>query len=193
MPAIQTQNSDFAHSKAPTQRHPVERWEMHVGVHKLYIVGPGHGSMWAVTEPCYRGQVGTDEERRIVRNAVVILSREQRDNSEATREIIMDAMRRAAKGPVDIEDNDPEPEPEPEPQPPKQLHRRLLVGYWEKRWKRRKNSFVHRDTVLIAKTTEERNAIDLAAGEIRYATAEDNSKCGDYRRGKRGQWKGAAA
>lgn len=162
-------------------RNP-QSWEMHVGTVHLFIVGPGSNSMWPVAGPYYRGQVGTDNERRIARAAVVILGREHRDNNEPTLELVMEAMERAAKGYL------PKPEKDPEPEPPPQKPGRLILGEWEKRWQRRYDGFVHRKTGVVAKSTEERNAFDLAAGDVRYATPEDNLRAGNARRGRVGQW-----
>lgn len=149
---------------------PRDPWHMHVGSHKLYIVGPGPRAMWGVTEPCYKGRVGTAEERRIVRIAVSILRDEQRDNVEATREIVMEAMRRARMpGAKEVG----QPDTQPPPAPSAKSGPRLLIGDYSKRgWtKNRVNGFyINRKTGQTAKDPAERNRIDYEAGLISYAT-----------------------
>ena len=168
---IESAGHDAGHYLRP-QFVAARRWEMHVGTGKLYIIGVNHGDWFPVTEFSSKpGQVGTDEERRIIRNAVRILNIERKHQDGLTREMVDDAMQRAALTKGELEDEPEEVEPEP---PPVINHQRLMIGEWEKRWIRVGKGYVHRVTKFEAANAAERNAYELERGEIRYATAEDN-------------------
>lgn len=70
-------------------------WELHVGTVQLFIVGPGPNAWLACSESCYSGQIGTDEERRIARYAVILLNNERLQDKDAGPDEIKDALQRA--------------------------------------------------------------------------------------------------
>lgn len=83
---------------ADTQRgNRLATWELHVGSIRLYIVGPGHDCMHAVSDSYYSGIVGSAAERAIARRAVAVLNAEHHDDKDAGLPEIRAALARAAK------------------------------------------------------------------------------------------------
>lgn len=89
---IADNNNHLRHESA------IEKWHVHIGHIKLYIVGPGENDWFPLTDSCYHGQVGTDKERAIAQRAAAILDTEHRyDRNMLDRAAIEAVLKRAAK------------------------------------------------------------------------------------------------
>jgi hypothetical protein len=75
----------------PTHQNPLA-WYLHTGRICLYIIGPGPLAMHRCSESYYRGEVGSEEERRVANLAILQLNRELDQNMYAGPEVIKVAL-----------------------------------------------------------------------------------------------------
>lgn len=137
-----------------------QQWGVFYGTVHVFITGPNMGSMWKVTDAYYKGQVGTDEERRIARNAVVLLSRERRYETNPTEAMVMEAMDRARRA---LAAGEPDPVQEEEDEEPGDV---VIGDFRDRGWHRTDTGgFVNDDGTVAADTTH-RNKIDFQRGLI---------------------------
>jgi len=71
-------------------------WHLHTGTIRLFIVGPGDDAWLAVSEPCYSGPIGTEQERAVAHRAIRLLDRLRRYDRNAGTAEIKAAIRQAA-------------------------------------------------------------------------------------------------
>ncbi len=64
-------------------------WELYIGHVHLFIIGPGQGQMWIVSDSYYQGQIGTDSERKAARSAVAELNRSHSQDGQLTKAAAM--------------------------------------------------------------------------------------------------------
>ncbi len=103
----------------PTKRTAADTWHIHRGTVALYIIGPGPTAMHRASESYYTGRIGTEDEWRIARRAVRILSHTAQDDAgpaeiHAALEI---ATHEISIGVAQITDES-EPYPQPKNPPP---------------------------------------------------------------------------
>ena len=94
-PCIADMSGARRHAHKPILSCGDAPWELHAGFSRLAIIGHEADCWFYISEPCYLGQVGSDEERRIGEQAVKILCREHRHDQALSPEQFAAIMRRA--------------------------------------------------------------------------------------------------